>query len=428
MSLEAICYAFLAVGWTKGRRRVGDATAEVALRSGVRRRPRDRRRQILHQASELFASHGYHAVRMEDIAEDSGITARALYRHFANKQDLLSKVIVEDQGRLLAALDEPSETGDEPALGDLLQRLIDASLDSLRLGPLWQREARHLGATDFAQVRAGTRRIGAAVTEAIQAADPAMPDVRAEVRAWAAISIITSPGHYDLALPRRKLAALLLTASQAAIGASAPDSVGETRPRRSGRTVSSRRETLLAAAAQAFRARGFGGANLDEFGIVGPAVYRYFDGKSDILEALVERLHSWMALESCRALDRAASDTEVIEELVHSYVRVALESTDLLAVSVTEALHLTDRAAERERRIRNDTIAEWIRWLRVARPSLPDAAAQILTHAVRTLINDLVRVPRLTECPAFRSEMESCALSVLLTTDVPWKNGGTAQR
>jgi AcrR family transcriptional regulator len=408
---------------------MGGAAASPA-RSEVRRRPPDRRRQILHHASELFASNGFHAVRMEDIADGLGITARALYRHFQNKQDLLSHVILEDQDRLLAALDDPSG-GHAPTLDDLLRHLIEASLDSLRLGPLWQREARHLAAADFARVRAGTQRIGGAVCGAIRAADTGLPSFRADVRAWAAVSIVTSPGHYDPTLPRRRLAALLQAASRAAIGApgpAEPDPVGGPSRQPRDRAPSSRRELLLAAAARAFRERGFGGVSLDEFGIVGPAVYRYFDGKSDILETLIARLQDWIALEDSRALHRAIEDTDVVTELVHGYVRLAFEATDLLAVSVTEALHLADGAAERERRVRTDNIMEWVRWLRIARPDLPDPAAQALVHATRTMINDVVRVPRLAQDPGSRSELESCALAVLLATELPWKTSVRSTR
>ncbi|MQA16655.1 MAG: TetR family transcriptional regulator [Pseudonocardiaceae bacterium] len=403
---------------------VGQPAAAAA--SKVRRRPRDRRRQILHHASELFSGSGFHAVRMEDIAEATGITARALYRHFENKQDLLSHVILDDQSRLLAALDDPAgrRMTTSADLEALLRRLIEASLDSLRLGPLWQREARHLAAADFARVRAGTRRIGRAVCEGIQNADHTTSPFQAEVRAWAAVSIVTSPGHYEPTLARRKLADLLLAASLAAI--SAPACGEEDTPNRPAqcnlpRAHNSRREQLIAAAVRAFRERGFGGVSLDEFGIAGPAVYRYFDSKADILSNLVTRLQDWTALENTRALRKAVDDATVIGELVRGYIRIAVEATDLLAVAVTEALYLPDKAAERERRIRNDDIAEWARWLRVTRPHLPDPAAQALAYATKTVINDLVRVPHLTQNSAFCPELVSCALTTLLTTELPRK-------
>lgn len=301
------------------------ASQTVKASTATRRRPRDRRAQILHNASELFTKYGFHAVRMEDIAEATDVTARAIYRHFANKQDLLSQVVLEDQDRLLMAAQsaERSETG-VCSLEELLTRMVEASLESLRLGPpLWQREARHLTADDFERVREGTRRIGGAVRRAIEKADPSKSRFGADVRAWMAVSIITSPGHYDRSLSQRRLSPpLLVSAALAAINtppelASASpesrDAPAAEAPVANERPGTSRREQIIAAAARAFRERGFGGVSLDEFGIAGPAVYRYFDSKADILSAMIIRVQEWMALESSRAMHHSASDEQVIE-------------------------------------------------------------------------------------------------------------------
>ncbi|MDH6198211.1 AcrR family transcriptional regulator [Mycobacterium frederiksbergense] len=328
---------------------MGEATASRAPTT-ARRRPRDRREQILHHAGELFASKGFHAVRMEDIAEAAGITARAIYRHFDNKQDLLSQVIIHDQNRVLMVLDPPAGplAPGTKSLEGLLRRLVETSLDSARLGPLWQREARHLGAADFDRVRADTRRIGKTLCDAIEAADPGTTGFRAEMRAWAVVSIMASSGHFDSPLPRRRLADLLLSGALAVIRApsySASEGEGsfEVDKRNIARAATSRREQLIAAAAQAFRKRGFGGVGLDEFGIAGPAVYRYFDSKADILSTIILRLREWVALENMRALQRGVTDNQVIVELVRSYVSIATTATDLLAVSVTEPLNLPRR-------------------------------------------------------------------------------------
>lgn len=43
---------------------------------------------ILHSAATLFVSRSYADVRMDDIAEASGLTKGALYHHFESKEDL----------------------------------------------------------------------------------------------------------------------------------------------------------------------------------------------------------------------------------------------------------------------------------------------------------------------------------------------------
>ncbi|MBX5489148.1 MAG: helix-turn-helix transcriptional regulator, partial [Mycolicibacterium hassiacum] len=63
----------------------------------VKRRPKDRKKQILQQAVRLFTERGFHSVRLEEIAEAAGVTARALYRHYENKQALLTAAIITAQ-------------------------------------------------------------------------------------------------------------------------------------------------------------------------------------------------------------------------------------------------------------------------------------------------------------------------------------------
>ena len=69
----------------------------------VKRRPKDRKNQILEQAVRLFTEHGFHSVKLEDIAEAAGVTARALYRHYDNKQALLAAAIRTGQEQYQSA-------------------------------------------------------------------------------------------------------------------------------------------------------------------------------------------------------------------------------------------------------------------------------------------------------------------------------------
>ena len=89
------------------------AEARVAPTS---RRPKDRNVQIANNARELFALRGFHAVRVDHIAEASGVTARAVYRHYRNKQELLARIIDEDQQRWIDALDSISEVESDEEL------------------------------------------------------------------------------------------------------------------------------------------------------------------------------------------------------------------------------------------------------------------------------------------------------------------------
>ncbi|MHC5065593.1 MAG: TetR/AcrR family transcriptional regulator [Planctomycetota bacterium] len=53
----------------------------------------DTRKQILAAAREIFEAEGKDAVSMRKVASEVGISAMAIYRHFADKQALLSAIV-----------------------------------------------------------------------------------------------------------------------------------------------------------------------------------------------------------------------------------------------------------------------------------------------------------------------------------------------
>lgn len=106
-------------------------------------------------------------------------------------------------------------------------------------------------------------------------------------------------------------------------------------------------------------------------------------------------------------------DAEVVAAIVRGYIRVALEATDLLAVWLTERLHVPDTARDQMSRVDMDYVEEWQRWLLAARPELTDAQSLTLVRAARTVVDDLVRIPHLRASPALVAELETAASAVM---------------
>jgi TetR/AcrR family transcriptional regulator, mce3 operon repressor len=384
-------------------------------------RPRNRRAEIARHAGELFSVRGFHAVRMDDIAEASGITARALYRHYENKQALLAHVVREDQQHVIDVLTALAgqPVGSRHSDADLTA-VTNAALDSRRLSLLWQREARHLATDDYRLVRRQTRWIAATLDELFLKHDRADLDAAVvDIRSWVLVSIISGHGLYESPLPRARLAGELIAAARRVIDGPPADIPVPDPPAadRVDRTPVARREQLIWAAARAFRDKGFGGVGNDDvggqLGIVGPALYRYFDTKADLLVAAVNRLHEWNALEMTRAMRTPCPDEQVLAAIVRGYVRVAIEASELLAVWLTERPYLPDAARERFDRIEADYVSEWQRWLSVARPDLPDAVATSLVKTTKTVIDDCARIQRLQRFPIFPAELTAAALATL---------------
>jgi AcrR family transcriptional regulator len=85
-----------------------------AMSSRPTRLPRDQRRiQLLDAASDVFASKGYHAAAMDDIADAAGVSKPVLYQHFPSKLDLYLALLDQSCDRLVEVVEEGlASTGD----------------------------------------------------------------------------------------------------------------------------------------------------------------------------------------------------------------------------------------------------------------------------------------------------------------------------
>jgi AcrR family transcriptional regulator len=71
------------------------------LAVNIRLPARERRRQLLDTALEVFAADGFHGTSMNDVAEAAGVTKPVLYQHFASKRQLYLELL-EDVGTRLS--------------------------------------------------------------------------------------------------------------------------------------------------------------------------------------------------------------------------------------------------------------------------------------------------------------------------------------
>ena len=385
-----------------------------------RRRPSSRREAIAANAGELFTSRGFHAVRMDHIAEASGITARALYRHYDSKQHLLAHVVLEDQRRVMDAIAtlDTSEPG-EP-LEQRLTVLTQAAMAGRSLSLLWQREARHLAPDDYRQVRRQTTWMARRFRELlVETERDDLDEQVSDVRSWVVISIVSGHSLYDSSLSRAQLVHELAAAAARVIRAPVVAAPGEAVHATADRTSVSRREQLLHAATRAFRERGYGGVSLDEIGgevgIVGPALYRYFGAKADLLVAAVNRWQEWLALELTRALRAPVADGDVFAHVVDGHIRLTLEATDPLAVALTERLWLPEAVRDDVDRVQADYLDEWQRWLGAASADLSRNQAATLVRVAKTIVDDLVRIPHLRSYPGLAGELAHAVHSAVDT-------------
>jgi AcrR family transcriptional regulator len=90
------------------------------------------RERILNAAAQLFAEHGFASASMPAIAELSGITAGAIYRHFKSKAELLLEVVKRALEALPLSFERSSSEDNAAVLPEFAARITDSALTLLR--------------------------------------------------------------------------------------------------------------------------------------------------------------------------------------------------------------------------------------------------------------------------------------------------------
>jgi AcrR family transcriptional regulator len=156
------------------------------------------------------------------------------------------------------------------------------------------------------------------------------------------------------------------------------------------RRPSNRRELILGAAIDHFHRHGYHATGIDDIGqavdVSGPAIYRHFASKEDILVDAValaaDRVHA--ANESARAQE--SDPAALMESYVRAFARVAIDEAPLIRVWVSEVRHLSpERRSPMTRRIRAWT-EEWVDVLTDWRPDLSAEEARLLVAGAIGLI------------------------------------------
>jgi AcrR family transcriptional regulator len=89
-----------------------------------------RRRQILDAARRRFTANGFHSTSMQDVLKESGLSAGAVYRYFASKEDIIGAIAEEAVGDIRRAFESGA---DDVPLGELIDRALRAVDDRANL-------------------------------------------------------------------------------------------------------------------------------------------------------------------------------------------------------------------------------------------------------------------------------------------------------
>jgi AcrR family transcriptional regulator len=140
-----------------------------------RRLPAAQRRQtLIEAASELFATHGYDRVTLDEVARRCRVTKVIVYRHFASKKDLYLQLLAIHRDELLQTLADgmAAELSLEervPAVADAWFAYVEAQ--PFALGMLFRDVT---GDPEISEFHAGMRETARAAIVALLSAEPTL--------------------------------------------------------------------------------------------------------------------------------------------------------------------------------------------------------------------------------------------------------------
>ncbi|QFZ72968.1 TetR family transcriptional regulator [Streptomyces fagopyri] len=84
-----------------------------------------RRAQILDAARRCFLHDGFHSTSMQDLFAESGLSAGAVYRHFASKNEMITAIVEENMRDVLAMVSSVARNRPGSSIGDLIAAVLD---------------------------------------------------------------------------------------------------------------------------------------------------------------------------------------------------------------------------------------------------------------------------------------------------------------
>ncbi len=115
-------------------------------------------------------------------------------------------------------------------------------------------------------------------------------------------------------------------------------------------------------------------------------MYRHFRNKDDLLVATMRRAGEQLAGSMSAAL-AASTDREALDRLVRSYVQIAIEHADTIAVYLAEVESLSPGPRRAVRRDQRAYVDEWQSLVTRLAPTLDADEARVAVHAAIGLVN-----------------------------------------
>jgi AcrR family transcriptional regulator len=138
------------------------------------------REQILSAAAQLFASRGFTATTMNDLAAACSVSKATLYHYVSDKKGLLLQIAVGHVTKLEALVLEVAaqSLAPETHLHTLILRFMQTYAGAQNEHRVLTEDVKFLGSAEARAVLAGQRRVVAAFAAAVRALRPDLHDAR----------------------------------------------------------------------------------------------------------------------------------------------------------------------------------------------------------------------------------------------------------
>lgn len=97
----------------------------------MRKKPEERKKEILDAADLLFAKKGYDEASTNDILEAVGISRGAMYHHFKSKEEIMDSLIERYNRKALEAMKLVADDRSIPVVERLAQAIMAANIGEM---------------------------------------------------------------------------------------------------------------------------------------------------------------------------------------------------------------------------------------------------------------------------------------------------------
>lgn len=152
-----------------------------------------------------------------------------------------------------------------------------------------------------------------------------------------------------------------------------------------------RRDAIVAAAADLFARHGYPAVGMDEIGaaagVTGPAIYRHFESKAQVLAAVIDTIIDAVAPSGPAARSADESPAAALTARIGQYAAGVAGRRELMAIFVREVHHLPEDQAAALRERQRHLVGEWCDLVGRAQPSWEREQVRTSVHGVFGMLN-----------------------------------------